>query len=359
MAGILSTLVQLVFVFVLGSREEINFGVSLVVGTLVGAPFAYVVAGIVLGEVGVFESIQRSFRLARSRWRLALVVALFGIASQFIVLFGVSIGGDVVVRVVDGTGIADSFPPPLVIPLVAALVFAFGTLLFLVEAITAAPAVFAFEALTHYTHGLEAGPRATRARRQHLEPVDDAGTPRRGRARGPRARDRPRRDRRQRRDRALSRAATAAVAMPSRAAGPTPTSATPRGDEPDRQLHGLGPRDGRRRQVLEHLLELGGALRGRVGAAGHLGHGRQGVLVDPAPEPAATEPEPATVPEPVAAALAGLVADHPLAALRVDLAAVHRPEPDRVHPQPAVGCLRGRLDRVDAGVVRPRRSGRR
>ena len=156
-AGILSTLVQFVFVFTLGSREEINFGVSLVVGTLVGAPFAYVVAGIVLGEVGVFESIQRSFRLARSRWRLALVVALFGIASQFIVLFGVSIGGDVVVRVVDGTGIADSFPPPLVIPLVAALVFAFGTLLFLVEAITAAPAVFAFEALTHYTHGLEAG----------------------------------------------------------------------------------------------------------------------------------------------------------------------------------------------------------
>jgi hypothetical protein len=156
-AGILSSLVQLVFVFMLGNRGEINFGVSLVVGTLVGAPFAYVLAGIVLGEVGVFEAIQRSFRLARSRWRLALVVALFGIASQFIVLFGVSIGGDVVVRVVDGTGIADSFPPALVIPLVAALVFAFGTLLFLVEAITAAPAVFAFEALTHYTHGLEAG----------------------------------------------------------------------------------------------------------------------------------------------------------------------------------------------------------
>ena len=92
-AGILATLIQLLFVFLLGNREEINFGVSLIVGTLVGAPFAYVVAGIVLGEVGVFEAIQRSFRLARSRWRLALVVALFGIASQFIVLFGVSIGG--------------------------------------------------------------------------------------------------------------------------------------------------------------------------------------------------------------------------------------------------------------------------
>jgi hypothetical protein len=36
-------------------------------------------------------------------------------------------------------------------------VFAFGTLLFLVDAISAAPAVYAFEALTHYTHGLQVG----------------------------------------------------------------------------------------------------------------------------------------------------------------------------------------------------------
>jgi hypothetical protein len=156
-AALLSTLVQLPFVVVFGNQDAINFGVSLVVGTLVSAPFAYVVAGIVLGEVGVFEAIQRSLRLARARKRLAVVVALFGILSQFIVLFGVSIGGDVVVRVVDGTGIAESFPPALVIPLVAALVFAFGTLLFLVEAITAAPGVYAFEALTHYTHGLQVG----------------------------------------------------------------------------------------------------------------------------------------------------------------------------------------------------------
>ncbi|HEY3336562.1 MAG TPA: hypothetical protein VGK16_15120 [Candidatus Limnocylindrales bacterium] len=159
-AALLSTLVQLPFVVAFGNREAINFGVSLVMGTLVSAPFAYVAAGIVLGEVGVFESIQRSVRLARARKRLAVVVALFGILSQFIVLFGVSIGGDVVVRVVDGTGIAESFPPALVIPLVAALVFAFGTLLFVVEAITAAPAVYAFEALTHYTHGLQVGREA-------------------------------------------------------------------------------------------------------------------------------------------------------------------------------------------------------
>ena len=127
------------------------------IGTLVGAPFAYVAAGIVLGEVGVFESIPRSFRLARARKRLALVVALFSILSQFIVLFGISIGGDVVLRVLDGTGIGEAFPAALAIPVAAALTFAFGTLLFLVEAITAAPAVYAFAALTHYTHGLQAG----------------------------------------------------------------------------------------------------------------------------------------------------------------------------------------------------------
>jgi len=152
-----SAVIQLPIELALGNVQAINFGLSLIVGTLVGAPFVYVATGIVLGEVGTFEAIQRSVRLARARKRLAIVVALFGILSQFIVLFGVSIGADVVVRIVDGTGVAEAFPPALVIPLAAALVFAFGTLLFLVDSITAAPAVYAFEALTHYTHGLQVG----------------------------------------------------------------------------------------------------------------------------------------------------------------------------------------------------------
>jgi hypothetical protein len=154
---VVSAVIQLPIGLALGNVEAINYGLSLVVGTLVGAPFVYVAAGIVLGEVGAFEAIKRSIRLARARKRLALVVALFGILSQFIVLFGISIGADVVVRIVGGTGVAEAFPPALVIPLAAALVFAFGTLLFLVDAISAAPAVYAFEALTHYTHGLQVG----------------------------------------------------------------------------------------------------------------------------------------------------------------------------------------------------------
>jgi len=157
MAGLISAAIQLPLGLALGNVDAINYGVSLVVGTLVGAPFVYVPAGIILGEVGVFEAVQRSVRLARARKRLAVVVAMFSILSQFIVLFGVSIGADVVVRLADGTGVVDTFPPALVIPLAAALIFAFGTLLFLVESITAAPAVYAFAALTHYTHGLQLG----------------------------------------------------------------------------------------------------------------------------------------------------------------------------------------------------------
>jgi hypothetical protein len=154
----------------LGPVEAINFGVSLVVSLLIGAPFVYVPAGIVLGEAGVFDAMTGSIRLARARIRLAVVVTLFGVLSQFIVLFGLSAGLDTIARLITGTGLSDSFPPPLVIPVAAALVFALGTLVFLVEAIAAAPAVYAFAALTHYTGGLELGRRAPLAARRLWQP---------------------------------------------------------------------------------------------------------------------------------------------------------------------------------------------
>jgi hypothetical protein len=117
----------------------------------------YVPAGIVLGEVGAFEAIARSWRLVRLRKPLAVVVTLFGVVSQLIVLLGLSQGIDIVARVLVGTGVVEQLPRPLVVPVAAALVFALGTLTFLVEAIAAAPAVHAFAALTHYTNGLQDG----------------------------------------------------------------------------------------------------------------------------------------------------------------------------------------------------------
>jgi hypothetical protein len=164
--GVTGLAVRLVVDVAIGSHDAIDYGLSLVVGTIAGAPFAYVATGIVLGEVGVWEAVKRSWRLAMARKRLAVVVTLFSVVSSYVILFGISIGADAVVRFVSGTGLADRFPVVLVVPIAAALTFAFGTLMFLVEAIVAAPAVHAFLALTHYGHGLEVGRRQpARARR--------------------------------------------------------------------------------------------------------------------------------------------------------------------------------------------------
>lgn len=141
----------------IGPVDAIDYGVKLVVGVLVGAPFVYITAGIVLGEVGVGEAIQRSLRLFAARKRLALVVSAFSALSQFIVLFGLGIALDTTDRLGGAAGLLDRVPAPVAVLVVAALVFALGTLTFLVAAIAAAPAVYGFAALTHYTHGLERG----------------------------------------------------------------------------------------------------------------------------------------------------------------------------------------------------------
>jgi len=157
--GAITTVASLVVFAAIGPVEPVSYGVQLALGLLLGTPVVYVPAGIVLGGTGVFESIRRSFELAGARKRLAVVVTLFGLVSQFVVLFGLNAGLDAVARFIQGAGLADTFPPPLVVPLTAAFVFAIGTLVFLVEAIAAAPPVFAFIALTHYTWGLEEGRR--------------------------------------------------------------------------------------------------------------------------------------------------------------------------------------------------------
>jgi hypothetical protein len=155
--AIVSSVVQVVVGIGLGLGDEPLFGVSLLLSVAASAPFVYVPAGIVLGEVGMFDAITRSWQLVRLRKRLAVVVALFSVVGQFIVLLGLSNGIDIVSRVLVGTGVAEDFPRPLVVPIAAALVFALGTLTFVVEAIAAAPAVHAFAALTHYTRGLQDG----------------------------------------------------------------------------------------------------------------------------------------------------------------------------------------------------------
>ena len=131
---------------------------STLVTALIGGPFAYVMAGVVLGDVDPFEALRRSFRVFRARKLAAAVVVLFEAITALLVLFGVSAGLDLVIRLFDGLGLGpDAGPIGLAATTVGvvAVTFAFGTLLFTVMAITVAPQVVMFLSLTHATNGLD------------------------------------------------------------------------------------------------------------------------------------------------------------------------------------------------------------
>jgi hypothetical protein len=132
--------------------------VATAVRTLAGVPFAYVATGIVIGDVGALEAVRRSVRLASTRRRIALMVAVFAALAQYLLLFGLDAGGDLIGRIAEPLGL-DPKSGPLAVIAVAALVSVFilalGTLQFTVLAIATAPQVAAFLSLTRFTGGLD------------------------------------------------------------------------------------------------------------------------------------------------------------------------------------------------------------
>ena len=129
---------------------------------MITAPFIYVPVGIVLGDVGAMESIRRSIRLARARFRLAVVASLFSVVAQFILVFAASAGIDLVIRVLEpfrseleqvDTTNAGGFL--LVASGTTIGIFAYWTLTFTVSALTSGPQVVAFLGLTGYSRGLD------------------------------------------------------------------------------------------------------------------------------------------------------------------------------------------------------------
>ncbi len=142
----------------LGAASEATLITSTVVTATVGAPFAYVLCGVVLGDVGALESIRRSFMVARARWSAAAVIVTFEAIAALLILFGLSAGADLLLRAFGVLGIGpDSGPAGLAIATVGvvAAVFAVGTLLYTVTALTVAPQVVMFVGLTHATGGLD------------------------------------------------------------------------------------------------------------------------------------------------------------------------------------------------------------
>ncbi len=131
---------------------------TVLAAVLVGAPFAYVLSGVVLGDVGAWEATRRSFRVYRARKVAAAVVALFEAAAVLLILLGLSAGLDIAFRVFSALGLgADSGPAGLLLVTagIVAVTFAFGTLVYTVTAISLAPQVVMFLGLTHATFGLD------------------------------------------------------------------------------------------------------------------------------------------------------------------------------------------------------------
>lgn len=143
---------------VLGAAVEASVVTSTVVTALIGAPFAYTLAGVVLGDVDPFEALKRSFRVYGARKDAAMIVVVFETVAALLILFGISAGLDVALRVFDTLGLGpDTGPVGMAVTTVGivSIVFAFGTLLFTVMALTVAPQVVMFVGLTHATFGLD------------------------------------------------------------------------------------------------------------------------------------------------------------------------------------------------------------
>jgi hypothetical protein len=154
---------------------------------VIGVPFAYYIAGIVLGDVGARTAVVRSVRLFRARPRTALVVAVFAALAGLLPIVALGAGLDLVVRVyellaglIQEGGPSDEARTALVALITVAVVFAVGTLIFTVQALAVAPQVVAFLALTHATPGL----RHVRPAPREAEPGSAPAVP----ARAPRAR---------------------------------------------------------------------------------------------------------------------------------------------------------------------------
>jgi hypothetical protein len=147
-----------IFESLVGPEVDMSIVSSALGAIVIGAPFAYLLTGIVLGDVEPFEAARRSFRVFRARKVAAALVALFETIAVLLVLFGVSAGLDIAQRIFHALGLgAGSGPAGLAVVTVGVIVgvFALGTLVYTALAISVAPQVVMFVGLTHATIGLD------------------------------------------------------------------------------------------------------------------------------------------------------------------------------------------------------------
>ena len=142
----------------LGKETDISIVASTLAAALVGSPLAYLLTGVVLGDVGPFEATRRSIRVFRARKVAAALVAVFETVAVLLISFGLGAGLDIVLRVFGALGLGpESGPAGLAVVTIGVVagVFAVGTLIYTALAISIAPQVVMFVGLTHATFGLD------------------------------------------------------------------------------------------------------------------------------------------------------------------------------------------------------------
>ncbi|MFL5645321.1 MAG: hypothetical protein ACJ778_12845 [Chloroflexota bacterium] len=156
--GIAQVAVDAFFVAAVGPQTDLSLVTSVLVAAVVGAPLAYVLTGIVLGDAPPFMAARRSFTVFAARKAAASLVAVFQTIAILLVLLGVSAGLDIALRVFDALGLGtDSGPAGLILIVIGIVVgvFALGTLIYTALAISLAPQVVMFVGLTRATFGLD------------------------------------------------------------------------------------------------------------------------------------------------------------------------------------------------------------
>ena len=103
--GIAQSLVNAVFEGLLGPETDISLVSSALVAGIVGAPLAYLLGGVVLGDVDPAEATRRSFRVFRARKLAAALVAIFQTIAVLLIVLGLGAGLDLALRVFDALGL--------------------------------------------------------------------------------------------------------------------------------------------------------------------------------------------------------------------------------------------------------------
>jgi len=161
LVGIVDRAVTLTTAAVIGGStgdSELATIVEVAASGLATMPFGFYQAGIILGGVGAVEAIRRSTRIARARWRLALLVAATGIVLSYIEIFALGAGLDIVLRVADAAGLGfngSELTAVVSVLLVLATIVAIGSLIVTIAALVAAPQIYVFVKMTGYTAGLD------------------------------------------------------------------------------------------------------------------------------------------------------------------------------------------------------------